>query len=1068
MRPPAPGSSVEGSPGETLKPPIRIEGARTHNLREISCEVPQRALTVVTGVSGSGKSSLVFDTLYAEGQRRFVQSLSTYTRLFLERMERPDVDFINHVPPAIALAQKNAIRNARSTVGTITEVNDHLRLLWTHVGETSCVACGGRMLRDDPESGLGEVAALPAGSTILVTAAIDPHGLPWPEVVAALVGQGHRRALGPAGIVRIDEADPVDVESLAEGGRLRLVLDRLIAGRTARARSREALDAAFGMGEGRVRLVVEPPVGEAASGTTSASATGIAAARAIDLDRRFTCRDCGREQPEPAPNLFSFNSPLGACPGCEGFGRVTGVDLDKVIPDPRKTLEGGAIAPWQTPSNLEMQEWMLRVAKRHGVRTDVPWSKLDAASRRFALDGEPKDGEKRRRGEHRFPGVHGFFRWLEGKRYKTHVRILLARYRGYTPCDACGGHRLRPEALATRVGGLHLGELLALPISEVARWAESLPLDPHRQARAARLLSEVRSRLSYLVAVGLDYLTLARQARTLSGGEAQRIHLASALGGALTDTLYCLDEPTVGLHARDSRRLLDVLHRLTEVGNTVVVVEHDPVVIEGADHVIDLGPGGGARGGRVIHQGPPDAMPADLSETARLLRERSVARAAGGASIAAERPVRVERGAGRGAMRGRAAAAKGPGAVRIVGARENNLKDVTVEIPHGRLTCVTGVSGSGKSTLVEQVLWMNHLRAQGQGVEAGACDSVSGLEAFDEVVLMTQAPVGRSARSNAVTYLKAYDEIRRLLASTNSAKADGIAPGAFSFNSDGGRCETCSGMGTVTIEMHFMADLTVTCDACGGARFKPHVLEIRYRGRNVNEILALTIDEAFEFFADVPRIRSRLVALRSVGLGYLTLGQPTSTLSGGEAQRLKLASFVDEDEGGDEETGPGKRRFLLFDEPTTGLHLSDVARLIDVLHGLVERGHTVLVVEHHLDFIAAADHVIDLGPEGGDRGGEVVATGTPRELAERGGTPTSDALRELLLGIAPAASASPARRSDTPAPGVAETRKPSLAARGKAKAVKAAESDREDTSTGAPRTGRAAARTRTARGRRGT
>ncbi|MFM8410922.1 MAG: excinuclease ABC subunit A, partial [Alphaproteobacteria bacterium] len=671
--------------------------------------MPQRALTVVTGVSGSGKSSLVFDTLYAEGQRRFVQSLSTYTRLFLERMERPDVDFISHIPPAIALAQKNAIRNARSTVGTITEINDHLRLLWTHVGETSCVACGGRMLRDDPESGLSEIAALPAGSTILVTAAIDPHGLPWPEVVAALVGQGHRRALGPDGLVRIDEAEASEIERIADDGRLRLVLDRLVAGRTARARSREALEAAFGMGEGRVRLFVEPAAGEsstpgASAGTeTPASATSPAArrrardakapaARTIDLDRRFTCRDCGREQPEPAPNLFSFNSPLGACPGCEGFGRVTGIDIDKVIPDPRKTLAGGAIAPWQTPSNLEMQQWMMRVAKRRGIRTDVPWSKLDAAGKRFALDGEPKDGEKRARGEHRFPGVRGFFRWLEGKRYKTHVRILLARYRGYTPCDACEGHRLRPEALATRVGGLHLGELLALPVSEVAKWAESLPLDPHRHARAARLLSEVRGRLGYLVAVGLDYLTLARQARTLSGGEAQRIHLATALGGALTDTLYCLDEPTVGLHARDSKRLLDVLHRLTGVGNTVVVVEHDPVVIEGADHVIDLGPGGGARGGRVLHQGPPASMPAELSETARLLRERSVARASGGASLAAEGPVRgretrrgrasVEEiegpsrskaGTKGAAKSGRARGEKAPGVVRIVGARENNL-----------------------------------------------------------------------------------------------------------------------------------------------------------------------------------------------------------------------------------------------------------------------------------------------------------------------------------------------------------------------------------------------------------
>ena len=1009
--------------------------------------MPQRSLTVVTGVSGSGKSSLVFDTLYAEGQRRFVQSLSTYTRLFLERMERPDVDFISHIPPAIALAQKNAIRNARSTVGTITEINDHLRLLWTHVGETTCVACGGRMLRDDPESGLAEIAGLAPGSVVLVTAALDPHGMPWPEVVAALVGQGHRRVLAGGSLARIDEIPVEEVGALAEEGRLRIVLDRLVAGKTSRARSREALEAAFGIGEGRLRMVIEAPPGTAAATDAprgSASPAAVAR-RAIDLDRRFSCRDCGREQSEPAPNLFSFNSPLGACPKCEGFGRVTGLDLDKVIPDPRKSLAGGAIAPWQTPSNLEMQEWLIRVAAPAGIRTDVPWAKLSAAEKRFALDGEPKDPEaKPKRGDHHFPGVRGFFRWLEGKRYKTHVRILLARYRGYTHCDACDGHRLRPEALATRVGGLHLGELLALPVAEVARWADELPLDPHRQARAARLLAEVRGRIGYLVAVGLDYLSLARQARTLSGGEAQRIHLATALGGALTDTLYCLDEPTVGLHSRDSKRLLGVLHRLTEVGNTVVVVEHDPVVIEGADHVIDLGPGGGARGGRVLYAGEPSQMPTELSETARFLRERSRERNAGGASLAAERPLRpwevraqaaaaaaaaeVAAGASGGGAKGRAArAARGGaakstavgsapgGVVRIEGARENNLKDVTVEIPHGRLTCVTGVSGSGKSTLVEQVLWLNHLRAQGQGVEAGACDSVTGLDGFAEVVLMTQAPVGRSARSNAVTYLKAYDEIRRLLAMTQAAKDAKVAPGAFSFNTPGGRCESCSGMGTVTIEMHFMADLTVACDACGGARFKPHVLGIRYRGRNINDILAMTIDEANEFFGDTPRIRTRLVALRSVGLGYLTLGQPTSTLSGGEAQRLKLASFVDESDDEDDgatakagKGGGGKRRFLLFDEPTTGLHLSDVARLIDVLRGLVERGHTVLVDEHHLDFIAAADHVIDLGPDGGDRGGEVVAIGSPRQLAERGGTPTADALRELLGTPAPAPAPAPA------------------------------------------------------------
>ncbi|MEW6271876.1 MAG: excinuclease ABC subunit UvrA, partial [Thermodesulfobacteriota bacterium] len=753
---------------------------------------------------------------------------------------------------------------------------------------------------------------------------------------------------------------------------LPVLLDRLVAGSASGARQRECLERAFALARGRVRLVVQP--------ARDARDAGGERERVLDLDRRFSCRGCGRELPEPTPQLFSFNSPLGACPACEGFGRVTGLDLDKVIPDPRVTLEDGAVAPFTTPANQELQDWMLRAARRLGVRTGVPYGELTAEERDFVLDGEPHDAPGRRRGAHRFPGVRGFFKWLERKRYKTHVRILIARYRGYTPCEACGGRRLRPEALAVRVGGLDIAELTALPIGEALAWIGRLALDVPKQARVAALLEEIRSRLGYLVAVGLEYLTLARQARTLSGGEAQRIHLASALGAKLTDTLYCLDEPTVGLHARDSQRLLGVLRKLTAAGNTVVLVEHDPVVIQGADHVLDLGPGGGARGGRVMYAGPPDAMPAATSTTGRLLGSRAE-------RLGGDEPERLPLPTVRNARAGGRARIDG---CTVHGARENNLKDVTVTFPYGRLTCVTGVSGSGKSTLVEQVLYAGWCRMQGQGVEAGACDRLTGFDAFDEVVLMTQAPVGRSARSNAATYLKAYDEIRRVFAATPAARLAGVPAGHFSFNASGGRCEECCGIGTVTLEMHFMADLVVQCDACGGARFKPHVLDVRYRGKSVGDVLAMTIDEAHDFFAAEQRIRGRLAALRAVGLGYLTLGQPTSTLSGGEAQRLKLASFT-----GDGGTGDG-RRLLLFDEPTTGLHLADVARLIDVLWAMVRRGATIVVVEHNLDFIAAADLVVDLGPEGGDRGGEVVALGTPTELARRGGTPTADALRALL------------------------------------------------------------------------
>lgn len=1009
-----------------MKEPIRIVGARTHNLKNVSCEIPPCALTVVTGVSGSGKSSLVFDTLYAEGQRRFVQSMSTYTRMFLERMERPDVDFISNIPPAVALAQKNTIRNARSTVGTITEINDHLRLLFTHVGEARCATCGGRVLRDDVDSALREVEALGDGAKVLVVAPVDVGGLPLASVVTGLLKNGHTRLWLDGAVLRLDDvevedlaarlgiepavppqvtarperaaprrrrrsgtaaaAEPVPVPDgdavlAAEGAHLYaragtilpVLLDRLVAGSTGGARQREALERAFALSRGRVQLVLQ---------TAKEGPEGAADERTLTLDRRFSCRDCGRDMPEPTPQLFSFNSPLGACPTCEGFGRVTGIDLDKVIPDPRVSLEDGAVLPFTTPANRELQEWMLRVAGRLGVPTDVPYAKLTVAERALVLDGEPREAAGRRKGAHRFPGVHGFFRWLERKRYKTHVRVMLARYRGYTPCHACDGRRLRPEALAVRVGGLDIAAVAALPIGAALAWIEQLELDTGERARAAALLEEVKARLGYLLSVGLDYLTLARQARTLSGGEAQRIHLASALGARLTDTLYCLDEPTVGLHARDSQRLLGVLGKLTAAGNTVVLVEHDPVVIHGADHVLDLGPGGGARGGQVLFSGPPSQMPLDRSETGRLLEARTHRLEQPAAVTAAARPR-----AGRGKVRPQASG------FTVHGARENNLQNLTVSFPYGRLTCVTGVSGSGKSTLVEQVLYQGWCREQGQGVEAGAYERLSGMEAFAEVVLMTQAPVGRSARSNAATYLKAYDEIRRVFAATPAARLASVPPGHFSFNTSGGRCEDCCGMGTVTLEMHFMADLVVACDACGGARFKPHVLAIRHRGRSINDVLAMTIDDAHDFFVDEPRIRTRIAALRAVGLGYLTLGQPTSTLSGGEAQRLKLASFVDEDAG-------STNRLLLFDEPTTGLHLSDVARLIEVLRGIVARGATVLVVEHNVDFIAAADLVVDLGPDGGDRGGQIVAVGTPLELARRGGTATSDALRVLLASNA--------------------------------------------------------------------
>ncbi len=954
-------------PARVKVTPIEIRGARTHNLKGISCSIPGRALTVVTGPSGSGKSSLVFDTLYAEGQRRFVQSMSTYTRLFLERMERPDVDFLSNIPPAIALAQKNTIRNARSTVGTITEINDHLRLLFSQAGVVACPTCGGRVLVDSPESGLAEMETLVPATAVLIVAPVATLERPLGLVLKELLEAGHRRLWLEGRLQRLDEpaiggvisdlvndarsrsgsapAAPSVARDRTGGTILPVVVDRIRSGTTARARVREALEAAFSLGAGRVQLVL------------------VDQGRTIELDRRFTCRGCDLELPLPTPQLFSFNSPLGACPACEGFGRLTGIDIDKVIPDGSRSLADGAVVPWTTPSGLEMQEWLLRAARQHGVATDCAWTALDEAGRSLVLDGEPAGAKGRRQ---RFPGVHGFFRWLESKRYKTHIRVLLARYRGYAPCTSCSGTRLRPEALTARVGGLTIAEVTELGIDRARRWAEGLGGDARLSSRSGILLEGIQARFGYLLAVGLDYLSLSRQARTLSGGEAQRIHLASALGSALTDTLYCLDEPTVGLHARDSKRLLEVLRKLVDAGNTVVVVEHDPVLIEGAEHVIDIGPGGGRGGGEIVWAGPAAGLRSASSLTGRLLQTRFSGRPSVRRTVPLEGPC-----------------------VWIRGARENNLAAIDVRIPVGQLSCVTGVSGSGKSTLVEQVLYQGWLRERGLAAEPGACDSIDGFTNFSEAVLMSQAPVGRSARSNPATYLKAWDEVRRLFAETPAAKAARLAPGAFSFNAAGGRCEPCSGMGVVTLEMHFMADLTVTCEACNGRRFRPAVLAIRFRGRSIDEILAMTIDEAQTFFSDRPRVCARLRAIREVGLGYLTLGQSTATLSGGEAQRLKLATFVDAGEA-------AERRLLLFDEPTTGLHLSDIAQLVAVLHGLVDRGHTVVVVEHNLDFIAEADWMIELGPDGGVRGGHLVAEGPPREIAGRGETATGEALRPFF------------------------------------------------------------------------
>ncbi|HEX2573398.1 MAG TPA: excinuclease ABC subunit UvrA [Polyangia bacterium] len=957
-------------------PAIVVEGARTHNLQNVSVRIPRARMTVITGVSGSGKSSLAFDTLYAEGQRRYVESLSTYARQFLERMPRPDVDIISGLPPAIAIEQRNGVRNARSTVGTATEVSDFLRLLFAAAGEVHCPGCGTRVSRDTATAAAEHLTAGPQAGQRAHVVAAAPGG---PNGLAELRRAGHQRLFISGALVRLDELGTEQLLDLAERTTLPVVLDRLRLGPSERGRLAAAIEAAFALGGGRAEIHVEGQ------------------AEPLLFDEGHRCVRCGRALEALTPARFSYNSPLGACATCQGFGRVVGIDWDKVIPDSRKSLAEGAIAPFQTPSNRECQDDLERACRRERIRVDAPWAELTEAEREFVVEGEG-EGAWRRGGWY---GVNGFFRWLESKKYRMHVRILLARYRGYTPCHECRGTRLRAEARAVLVGGRTIAELEALPVAELSEFVARLELGRQARATAEPVLREIESRLAYLCEVGLGYLSLIRQTRTLSGGEAQRIALAAALGARLTGTLYVLDEPSVGLHPRDSERLLGVLGRLVERGNTVVLVEHDPDIIRAADHIIDLGPGAGAAGGRVVFQGSFPELLGDrvarVSQTGALYRRRHLTEPV---------PLGVP-----------------PGQLRIVGARAHNLKDITVEIPLGRLVAVTGVSGSGKSSLVENVLYGNFMRQLGRACDdVGECERIEGLEALADVVLVDQTPLGRSSRSNPATYLKAFDEIRKLLAATPEAERLGLGPGAFSFNvardAGGGRCEVCAGQGAVTLEMHFLADITVPCEACDGRRFGDKVLGVRLHGYNVTEILELTVDQALETFADSPRIQAALGPFAAVGLGYLKLGQSTATLSGGESQRLKLAAHLSERseraesgragrsaaagragraaEAGRAGRGRSRPKLFLLDEPTTGLHAADVELLLAALARLRAAGHTIVVVEHNLDFIRQSDHLIDLGPEGGEAGGRVVAVGSPIEVARVPHSHTGRALARLF------------------------------------------------------------------------
>ena len=912
---------------------LRIRGARQNNLKNISLEIPHDRLTVVTGVSGSGKSSLAFDTLFAEGQWRYIESLSTYARMFLDRVDRPDVDRIEQIRPAVALEQKNPVRTARSTVSTATEVYDYLRLLYAKIGRVHCPACGAAATSHSPETIVSSLLSEHPGARAHITFRLAvPGALPPAELWTSLNRRGFARVRVNGTIHDLASPPPVD---LAEHRSISVVLDRVVLESPHRARIAESVEAALREGGGQVDV-------EVLDGPTRVFAED------------FRCSGCGQALERPQPLLFSFNHPLGACPECKGFGNILRYDEALVVPDRSKSLAEGAVEPWTHPSGKWYQRELLKAARRHKLDTDAPWEQLPDTARALVYAG---DGS--------FPGITGFFEEVESYRYKLHVRVFLSRYRSQSRCATCRGARLKPAALAVRVAGLTIAEFAALTVEAAVRLLGDLTLTAWEAVVAREILRQLNAKLGFLRRVGLGYLTLSRQTRTLSGGEAQRINLANQLGSQLVGTLYVLDEPSIGLHPRDTMRLVELCRELARAGNTVVVVEHDREFIAAADHVVELGPGSGERGGEIVFAGSQaEFQKATRSLTARYVTGREVI------------PLPPFRRAGRRHL-------------VLVGAREHNLKDVTVRIPLHTLTVVSGVSGSGKSTLVHDTLYRAVARAfKTEFTPPGAYDGLTGLEYLKGVRLIDQAPIGRTPRSNPVTYVKAFDEIRKLYAALPRARALGLGAGAFSFNVPGGRCESCQGDGFQKLEMYFFEDVYVRCEECEGRRYRPDVLAVKHRGRSIGDVLSMTVDDAVEFFAAQAGLARRLRVLQDVGLGYLRLGQPATTLSGGEAQRLKIAAELGARAASD--------MLYIMDEPTTGLHLDDVKKLLGVLNRLVDAGNTILVVEHHLDVVKSADYVVDLGPEGGDEGGEIVAEGTPEVVAQTAGSYTGKFLAEVL------------------------------------------------------------------------
>jgi excinuclease ABC subunit A len=985
-----------------LSDEIIIRGARTHNLKNIDCAIPHGKLTVVSGVSGSGKSSLAFDTIYAEGQRRYVESLSAYARQFLERIEKPDVDLIDGLAPAIAIRQKNSTRNPRSTVATATEIYDYMRLLWARCGVVHCTVCGGIVRRDTVDEIASAILALGEGTRIHALFPVQPQATTPAQPVsdtasdakparrtrkaAAKTAEKASSGLSDALRERLADLRRRGFNRLYQNGTIYefstpeslleidfalpvfVLVDRIVVAADNRARIVDAAEIGYReSGEILYEIVPRDPSSDTAP------------RQRLRFSAAFECKNCHRVYREPEPSLFSFNNPYGACPRCQGFGNTIDFDLDLIIPDKAKTLDEGAIDPWNRPKYRSYLTDLRRAARQSGIPLDVPWRDLTAEQQAFVLDG---------RGS--FPGVHGFFALLERKKYKLHVRVMLSKYRGYALCPECKGQRLRAEARAVRIGdecgeGRNICEAASLTIGAAHRFFSSLTLTPMQEEIAGSILEEIRQRLTFLDAVGLDYLTLDRLASTLSGGESQRIQLATSLGSRLVGALYVLDEPSIGLHPRDTARLIRILDELRDLGNTILVVEHDPDVLRSADYLLDLGPGAGEFGGKVLAAGTVEEVAANpASITGRYL--------SGHLTI----PVPTRRHT------------PGPAKewLRVKGARANNLKGIDVDIPLNLLVAITGVSGSGKSTLVHEVLYKAVAHRLGRiegGDPTGVYKDIKGVERLNDIVLVDQTPIGRTPRSNPVTYIKAFDAIRELFAAQPEAQRRGYAAGHFSFNVPGGRCDVCEGDGTVTVEMQFLADVELPCEECGGTRYKASTLEIHYKNKSIYDVLQMTVREALRFFAGHPKIVDKLAVLDEIGLGYVRLGQSATTLSGGEAQRVKLAAHLastrSESRGGDGKKG-GSRVLYILDEPTTGLHFDDVGKLLMAFRKLIDSGGSLVVIEHNLDVIKSADWVIDLGPEGGSAGGQVVATGTPEAIANNELSHTGQWLARVLTGHA--------------------------------------------------------------------